>query len=521
MSRTSARRRPPSAGRAGAPRLSLVHPPVRLLQAAPLAAIAAVLLVFALVEALHVRGFSYATWNGTKWSDYDEGVYLVSARLLNQGFPLFSSVFSSQPALFLPGLALVLRAFGDAAGAGHLYALGCGLITILGVAWLGWETAGRWSAVLSAAVLAVSPGFVVASRAVEAEAPMMACSAVAVAAAARYSRTRRRPWLVCASLLLACGILSKLLALAVAAPIGLAIVVAALSLPRQGRVPRLLIDGALSTALAAAPVLLAFALVAPGAQYDQVIRFHLRASEALLRHDPAIAQTGHTFITFLGWDIGLLALAVVGMAQLALLRRTSGLIVVAWALATYLSMARYYPLFIHHLTVLLPPLAALAGGALAPLDVPGSHFVRRSASLTVLVAGLFAYVAWLPVTLDHSRHAFVRVDNPLLTARVSWLDAHTRPGEWVVVDEQSIAVAANRGVPPALADTSIVRNTAGYLPISLLEQQTADRRVRVVLLTRTLAGRPDYLAWLRRHFVEVGDTPLLQAIVFARAAERR
>jgi hypothetical protein len=68
-------------------------------------------------------------------------------------------------------------------------------------------------------------------------------------------------------------------------------------------------------------------------------------------------------------------------------------------------------------------------------------------------------------------------------------------------------VAADRLVPSALTDTSIVRYDAGYLSLPLLIQATHDPRVRAILLTRKLHDDPGYVAWLRANFQEVSPPP--------------
>jgi len=96
------------------------------------------------------------------------------------------------------------------------------------------------------------------------------------------------------------------------------------------------------------------------------------------------------------------------------------------------------------------------------------------------------------------------------------LQAQTNPTDLVVVDDQTLAVTANRLVPPALVDTSIVRNTAGYLPLATVEQATDDAAVRAVLLTRALRDKPGYVSWLRLHFREVQLHPSYGAVAFVR-----
>jgi 4-amino-4-deoxy-L-arabinose transferase-like glycosyltransferase len=469
--------------------------------------------LFALWGALHLHGYTYtsAAWIGPHgWSDYDEGVYLVAARLLNQGFPIFTSVFSSQPPLFLAGLALCLRLFHEVAGAGFLYSLFFGLLALAGVAWLSWEAAGAWSATLAVLVLALSPGFVIAAHAVEAEAPMMGLATLSAAASARYARTQHRGWLVFASFLMAAATLEKLLGVFNAAPEAVAIALGALATAPGIRWQRLWQDTVLAALCAALPVLATLLLISPVQQFDQIVRFHTQASKIPGLADPA----GTTYSTFLSWDPGLLALAACGLAAALVGRKWLYLIPAAWLVVTVGSTALYYPLFIHHLTVLLPPLAVLAGGAAAVLYVDAARWARITTAL-LLVAGLLAYLIWLPATGRHAATTFVRDTNGIKAAQIAWLDQHSSAGAFVVTDNQVLAVAANRLVPPPLADTSTVRSRAGYLPLALLERETADPRVQAVLLTRALQYNPPYVAWLQRTFHQVSP-PGLPGLFFTR-----
>jgi hypothetical protein len=216
----------------------------------------------------------------------------------------------------------------------------------------------------------------------------------------------------------------------------------------------------------------------------------------------------------------MLALTVAGLATAAVLRLRLSLLQFSWLLATYLSVVQYYPLFIHHLTVLLPPTAAVAGGAFAVLDHPRAPRMRRLPAGLLLVASALAYLIWLPSTMDHAAHTFAADTDPVKAAQVAWLKGHSGPGEWVVTDNQVLAVAAGRLMPPALCDTSTVRDKAGYLPLSLLEQSTASPRVHAVLLTRVLEIRPEYQpyrTWLAQHFRQVpSPSPLGGALTYIR-----
>ncbi len=463
---------------------------------------AAIAVLFSLWQLDHVRNTTYAVWHGTPWSPYDEGVYIVSARALDTGQAIFQQVFSSQPPLFLALLALVLKVAGGSAGAGHVYALGCGLMALAGVGWLCWEIGGRWAALLGLALLALSPGFVIAARAIEAEAPMLGFGSLAVAASARYARLGTRRWIILSAILLSGATLSKLLAVGDAAPIALALVLAPPPPDRSAWVRRVAADAALALIAFAIPILIFFLALSPADQYDQVIRFHLRASEVA-----AAAGNGDMFRTFLGWDPGLIAAAALGLAAAAVGKRRLALLPLIWILATAGSMINYHPLFIHHLTVLLAPLAALGGLAAALPETPNWLSPRRLVAAALLLIAGVVYLVWLPDVLDHDRHAFVADHNPVTAAEAGWLTAHSGPNDLVVVDDQELAVAANRLVPSALTDTSIVRYNAGYLSLPLLIRATHDPRVRAILLTRKLHDDPPYVTWLQTHFQQVSPPP--------------
>ncbi len=472
-----------------------------------LAGLALIAVLFALWQIAHARHDTYGAW--ASWSPYDEGVYLVSARALDAGQVIFQQVFSSQPPLFLALLALSLKIAGGSAGAGHLYTMGCGLMALAGVAWIGWEIGGRWSAVAGAGLLALSPGFVIAARAIEAEAPMLGFGSLAVAASVRYARMGERRWMIVAALLLSAATLSKLLAAGDAAPIALALLLAPRPEPRSAWLRRIVTDAALALAAFALPIAALFLLLHPADQYDQVIRFHLRASEVNF----TAGGNGNLFHTFLGWDPGLVAMAVAGIAAAALGRRVLALLPLVWLIATAGTMVNYQPLFIHHLTVLLAPLAALAGLAAA---VPASaHMLsprRLGFAAVVAVAGI-VYLVWLPVVIDHDRTSFVADNNPVTAAAADWLAAHSGPNDLVVADDQELAVAANRLVPSALTDTSIVRYNSGYLSLPVVIGATDNPRVKAILLTRKLHDYTSYVDWVRAHFQEASP-PIPGALAF-------
>ena len=315
------------------------------------------LALFALALGLRLWALGGAT------HDYDEGVYWQSLRALAEGHPLFASVFSSQPPLFLLALAPFYLLFGQTLLAARL-AVALYSLAGLGAIYLaGRAIGGRWVGVIALGLLATDPLYLAESYTLQAEAPALAFAAVAVALAAlaAHSPAPRRRWLAFGAglaLALGCGI--KLfdvvalvpVALYLLAPVGAALVDAA-GLPRWPGAARIaaqtrqalpdLLAGALGAVLGVALVFLPFVGVWP-ALYDQVFRFHLAAGGA-----PAGGLSGNIHILAgVGSELPLEIVAAL-TALVALARRRWAILPpVLWVLASLALLLRQQPLFTHH-----------------------------------------------------------------------------------------------------------------------------------------------------------------------------
>jgi hypothetical protein len=127
------------------------------------------------VTSLWIVAIACRVWPlGAPAMDYDEGVYWASLRAEAMGHPLFSSVFSSQPPLFLDGLYPFYILFGQSFEAARA---AVALYSLLGVAaiWLAaWALGGRWCGALALALLAFEPRYLTESYTLQAEAPALA-----------------------------------------------------------------------------------------------------------------------------------------------------------------------------------------------------------------------------------------------------------------------------------------------------------------------------------------------------------
>jgi len=240
---------------------------------------------------------------------------------------------------------------------------------------------------------------------------------------------------------------------------------------------------------------------------NQVVRFHLAAAK--------VAQSDNLGI--LGQFIaanGVLGVAAVLGALLACLRRDGRVIpLLAWLATTIVLLAMQFPLFPHHLLVLVPPLIALA--PMGPGDSPSLKPVPeilRARLLSAQAAGLLMGLLVLAAVATgiagsygyyqkQSSHAEgVARATAEITADLRGL---TRPDQWIVTDAQFIVALADRDSPPSLADTSQTRILAGYLTTPELLSDASNPRVHAVLFaTNRLAFGPtaDFHDWVSQHF---------------------
>jgi len=461
-------------------------------------------------------------------TDYDEGVYWQSLRAMAAGHPLFREVFSSQPPLFLLGLYPFYLVLGQSFVAARLAVVLYSLAGLAAIYFAGRAVAGRWAGLAACALLAVDPLYLRVSHTLQAEAPALAfqlvCVALAAEAANQPARDRKRRMLAASGAALGLGMMVKLFDLVALLPalLYLAVPLYAAFVGRDGRIRRPERDALLARArlilpdvglflagmLAALLVVLLPFIGSWGALYDQVVRFHLAAASA--------ASQGVGYNIALIWTnmfSAILVLLFVVGPLLALDRPTAKILPpLAWLLASLVLLLRQQPLFDHHVALLIPPLALLAGIVVGDvLNAPEGHLrawpqTLKRTDTRRLVFVMVGFVSLLLLVMSASRNATaarpITADQRLTSTALERL---TVPGDVVVSDDQYVAGLADRDVVPQLVDTSLVRIATGYLTTPQIEAIITQSDARVVLFA---SGRfdqlPGFRAWVRANFTEVG-----------------
>lgn len=450
----------------------------------------AAIVVYLAWETAHRGVYAYST-TIYNVSDADEWRYTACSRLVAHGYQLFSQVFSAQPPVFFLTLAGSMRLFGESITGARAAEIVCGLVCIAAVGFISSELVGMEAGALASLVLALSPGFLIYSHAIEAEGPMMALSTVCLALVLYSLRSDRWPLLMVAGVTLAAAVEIKLFAAEAVLPALWLIFRLGQNWRLRGR------DGLIMAISAAIPVGALFVAFHPAEQWDQVITMHSRAASAILPDvTPAVTQ----FKDFLLLDPGLSALALLGLLSMLLLKRwTESGFLFLWLGGSALMLAVFHPLFPHHFAILLAPLAVCAGATTVWLQASVRWLSVRFAGIPALGAAI--YLATFPRLAHADRHILLPPSLAQAQALSQFVDRRTSTHSLIAADDLEIADLANRLVSPPLCDPSNVRLHSGYLSAATLIAATRTYHVALVLPTLGIYQQvPDYMSWLTLHY---------------------
>lgn len=413
----------------------------------------------------------------------DEGTYLMWTRLVREGYTLYREVWCDQPPLIMWSLAGLFSLFGETvtvARSGAVLITGVGILAVAGVAWLA---GGRWAGLAAAIALILSPLINWYGRAVMSDVPANSLLALAILATL-VSRRGSWPAAFGAGFVYGASLMIKLVALPIAPVFVGALIVGQ---PRR-RIRDLILGGSLGLIIALFVILVGVDLTAA---YGQIVG---TVSEARVANRWNVAETltrGWGFLAEGHW--GLVALACIGVARC--LRRPSPerLTLLAWGVLALIALTLHTPLYSHHLTLLLFPLAALAGiGAAQVLGEPKWRSLALSAAALYLLAVPLALQNALINSTNRDADNWQMLDE---------VRGFASPGEWIITDNAVLAFRANLRVPPYLADTGGKRFTPTLLPTSAWIEETDRWRPALIVFTRSgQTALTPYLNWVNHSY---------------------
>jgi hypothetical protein len=467
-----------------------------------------ILLAFFLWQVNHLEGF--------RW-DFDEGVYMMEARLLCNGYRLYADIFSPSPPLFIHSLSLAFTLAGPSAQVARAVVVAYSTLGLLSIALIARELRG-WVAGLSAVVLlSITPEFFIYSRVCIGDLPAVSVAALAILSSLLYRRSRRKGWLVLSGLALSASVLLKFLA-AFAAPLIVLIVIETHPSPSNSSCPlccqygerwRLAVMDLLWVgAFFSLPFLLCLLVYELGPMYEQVVKQQWVGRTAF--EADAMANL-RQMVTYLFEDRGLAILALYG-ALTALMRQLRRVWpVIIWLFLVILMLLSHAPLWPHLLTPLLFPLAVLAGLGVEEIGhrLKRVGQKRRGRELVGALVGLCVFLVYgfyLPDLVRANGERLAAPQVPIDTFIPRFLQAVTDPDDLIITDEPVVAFWADRSVPPSLTDTSFVRMRTGFLTAAQLVSLTEEYDPPAIVFwtsDRFAESVPEYVDWVDERYTRV------------------
>lgn len=490
-------------------------------------ALAVLVIVYAGVALTHLEGYR---WN------LDEGLNVSLAWDVLDGYPLYREAWSDQPPGYIIWLVWAFRAFGVTLAAARGVTVLTALVGLVAVAWgarelllaQGHRSGTAWLGGLAAAlILAIAPNFWWASRAAMIGLPTFCLATLALAFALRYARTGGSGWILGSGLALGLSLWIKLQMVYVL-PLLALLVLWQRGLRSRPALGAALRDLALLGLTSLGPLALCLVVYDRTAFMQQVVWTYFATRTA---YPVNVDDNLRTFWVWLSADNGGLAmLALCGVVALLFRRSLAGWLTLTWGALVIVTSLQHAPLFLEDhfepLLLLLCILAGIAVGQVVTLWLEGTQTTPWSLQRLGLpllgLIGLVVYGASLGhvlavdqsiviardydnegdvETLDEPTRALLLYGNADVQAALAFIEAHSRPNDFVVVDDPILAFQARRRLPPGIAILHSRRVHIGAVTADDLIEQTGRYEAPVVVTWKSsLTHFKPYMAWLAEHY---------------------
>lgn len=477
--------------------------------------LAAVLVLSFLIRLVFLNSF---VWG------YDEGIHVLLAQLLADGYAPYSELFVSYPPVFVWALEWPWRIWRTVAAL-QLTMSGLALLGVAAAGVIAFRLGGTLAGVLAALILSVSAAYLDGSRAVMTEVPSIGVAVLSVGLAALYDWRGGRGWLLASGLAMSASLMLKILSPFVLVLIPLMILarqIETVYLPQRRWKPTLrstVIDGTVWGIALLAPILITLIIYDAEAMYRQNIAFRIASR---LEYAEDSGENIQMLAAFSRYNLPLLLAALWGIGLITTRQLRNGWFVVVWLLLSITFAMMQVPLRDKHLPLLLPPLSVLAALALAVGLRYLSSLQERANAKTVLSSAMavLLLLGWL-WQIGHEFSAYrtyaaepLNEENRMLA---DFIQKFTAPDDCLVTDNPTLAFFTGRPVPPNLSEISSARLRSGYLTYDELVEATESYRCQIVAPVdkRLKRTRPDFVEWSKQNFISLwlydGSTEILLA----------
>jgi hypothetical protein len=425
----------------------------------------------------------------------DEGINLMKAMLVDQGYSLYGEIWSDQPPLFTYLLSTTFYLFGIKVGAGRMLVLFLSCILL----WSAFQymilAFGRRRAIAGALLLFLIPKYLTLSVSVMVGLPSLAFAVVSLLCLALWHRRRKKAFLLLSGMLLGLSVLTKLTTGFLAPIFLLGLIVSEFNRrSADGPKQNLFLPAFLWGFFFGTFTLVLGVLLVGTQNLPQIIDTHLAATTvADLRE-----QLSYTINYHLqpAWPV--LFLGIVGALISLRLRLWLTLYPLSWAVTAYLLLFVHRPVWFHHQLLVTVPAALLGGvalheGARYAFQIIRPH-IDRSAGSLVRVSALIGLLALLftfrvpePISLLSPIPSLSVTGfelGPLVERFFVRINKYAPQTNWIVTDLPMYAFRARLPVPPNLVVFSVKRFETGNLTEGEIIDTIKDYHPEQILLGR-------------------------------------
>lgn len=448
--------------------------------------------------------------------DYDEGVYLQTAKQFLNGYSLYDKIFFSQPPFFIYFIALFMLMLGKNVYAGRFAIAFSSILGGIATYFIVRKlTRSYIPAIASFMALMIDYLFMYYSRAVEGEVPCTVFSLFSILFIIDFLRDDKKIISIIASgFFLALAMLTKFFAASTAISIFLILFFSSngnFSISFLKGKKNALIkaeDLVLFLTSAAIPVLFLLPLIDLKFAYAQLFMFHLSKPPG-----GTVLDKLRQLISYLSDDTGLILFGIVGFLTTIISSSPEFLLIPTWLLFSVLMLIFLpQPLWYHHPVIVIPPLAILFGLSLdffikkwKSLSIrknDQSYQLKRFLLLCFFLLLLVVYSSYLPSLFNADKMLIFSRQNVQENEVIKLIDEVTGSNDWIISDDQLIVFDANRNVPPELCDTSFMRISSGYLTDKELIRLTEEYNVKVVIFwTNRLLQLSNFSNYVKENFI--------------------
>jgi dolichyl-phosphate-mannose-protein mannosyltransferase len=419
--------------------------------------------------------------------DFDEGIQLMKAALLERGYKLYSDIWSDQPPLFTYLLSHIFYIFGDSVQLARFIVTICAAVLVALLAALCQGISG-WPAALVLVILTIaSEHFLRLSVSSMIGIPALGFAVISIVYFERYLSSGRVSAMVLSSLALGASLATKMFTLPIAGAIAATLAFKwAMTSSRK-----FLVAGVIWGLLVACQLVATF--VAFGVDWQQVVGTHRSARGTIifsLQGMPAVVE-------FLEGNSILVAAACLSSLFFVTRKDDRVLLPALWFLAAMVGMVGHAPVFYHQTLLLSIPLCWLAAIGLGRLIDTDAWRIKRDKPMLIAlaVAGLLLIVQ-IPSNIKATYREAIGIQCTECPEIIHFLRSNTASETWMITDRPMFAFRAVIPVPPNTAVWSAKRRNTKQLMDEDIVAAKNKYPIGMVLMNR----EPWSCEFIKKHF---------------------